>query len=509
MKINQSLSSVIKPRFKLPGFSIVPILVVLLFAYASFFSIYGLSKHAAFQTTGYDLGIWDQKLWNILHGRPFVETTQREVEIGLGDHVDLIALVLVPIYALYPGPQTLIVLQVFLVTLGAIPIYWLAKDKFHSQFAGIIFGIVYLLFPALESSISFDFHGITIAAPILAYAIWALYQKHNKIFFISVVLAMACQEDVSLFTLMMGFYILVFRKDWRMGGTVFVCSALWFWAANFMIKPAFSLTGNIMHFARYTIFGNTPGQVIVTILSKPSFVLEQIFAGEKKYYWIRLTMPTAFMALLDPITLLMALPSILLNTMSSYPPTYQLDKFHSSAAIVPFVVVAGINGVHKMLRFGMAHLKYVSLGFLQNMLMLMVLIVTIIYQTELGYTPIGTRFFYWPSETEHVINTKTMLAMIPSQAAVAAQNNLVPHLSTRQWIYILPKISHRGKQAEYIAFDMRGDLAPYTYIEDYCKQIDDLLVNQQYGLVFANDGLLLFEQNMPDRVSIAMNNVCQ
>lgn len=509
MKPSLSLEPVFKLRCSASNRLWISVLLLILSVYLSFFSLYGLSKHAAFQTTGYDLGIWDQKLWNILHGRPFVETTQREVEIGLGDHVDLIALLLVPIYALDPGSQTLIVLQVILVTLGAFPIYWLARDKFHSQFAGIIFAVVYLLFPALESGISFDFHGITIAAPILAYAIWALYRKHNKIFIISVLLAMACQEDVSLFTMIMGLYIIGARKDWRLGGLVFVGSLIWFWAANFLIKPAFSLAGDNIHFYRYAIFGNTPGQAIITILSKPSFLLQQIFSGDKKFYWIRLTMPTAFMALLDPITLFMALPSILLNTMSSYPPTYQLDKFHSSTAIVPFVVIAGINGVNKLLRFGTAHLKHVSPRFLQTILLVMVFIVTLIYQTELGYTPIGKRFFDWPSKTEHVIKIETMLAMIPAQAAVAAQNNLVPHISNRQWIFILPKTNHLGKQAEYIAFDTRGDFAPYKFIEEYCKQVDELLLSHQYGLIFADDGLLLFENNAPDLVRPGQIRVCQ
>jgi len=54
-------------------------LLTIVIVYAAFFAAYSLQKHAAFQTAGFDLGIWDQKVWNILHGRPFIITTQASV----------------------------------------------------------------------------------------------------------------------------------------------------------------------------------------------------------------------------------------------------------------------------------------------------------------------------------------------------------------------------------------------------------------------------------------------
>ena len=467
-------------------------LLMIVIGFNIFFSGYSLQKHAAFKTAGFDLGIWDQKVWVALHGNPFGITTQSEVEISLGDHVDVVVLsLLLPFYALYSSPKTLMVIQVFWVSLGAFPIYWMARDRLQSNFAGLVFALVYLAFPALQAAVTFDVHGITFAVPLLAFALWATCKEHYGLFLTAAVLAMGCQEEVSLLTLMMGLYIALIKRRWGAGGLTVALSLVWFIIANVVIIPTYSLSGDNFHLYRYQALGHSTFEIIGTIFTRPDIVLAQIFAGDKKFYWVRLTMPTAFLAVLDPFTLLMAAPALLINTLSSYPPTYQLDRFHSSAAIVPFVVVAGINGLARLVDFAAPKFKTVTAIFLQNTLLAMVLLVTLLYQVQFGHTPVG-RNFSWPVVTKHHLKAETMMAQIPPEAAVAAQNNLVPRVSHRNWVFILPKLSQRGRPAEYIAVDMRGTLTPYRYIEEYCTQIKDFLNNPNYGLVFSDDGLLLF-----------------
>lgn len=262
-------------------------LVIILVLYNLFFIVYGLQKHAAFQTAGFDLGIWDQKVWVALHARPFVITTQAEVEHSLGDHVDPVVLFLIlPIYSLFPSPKTLIVFQSVFVSLGALPIYWLAKQRLHSEGAGLVFAVVYLLFPALGGAVTFDLHGITIAAPLLAYALWALYRQVYPVFGVMAVLAMGCQEDVPLLILMMGLYILIFQRHWRMGLLTIMVSLTWFVIVNFWIIPGYGLADDNFHVTRYEALGDSTLEVIITIVTRPDLVIQHIFADDKKLYWI-------------------------------------------------------------------------------------------------------------------------------------------------------------------------------------------------------------------------------
>ncbi len=472
-------------------------LLIIVVAYTAFFIAYSLQKHAAFQTAGFDLGNWDQIMWSMLHGRPFWFTQYPYVTNALGNHVEFILLLLFPLYGIHAGPETLLIFQPLFVSLGAIPIYWLARERLCSKVAGLVFAAVYLLYPALESAISFDFHSLTVAVPLLTYALWAMYTGHYRLFSVMAILAMSCKEDIPLLVLMMGLYILVVQRNPRIGLVTIGGSVAWFVIANYAIVPAFSLSADSIHLHRYSELGSSMSQVILTIATNPRRVVQVATAGDKLFYWIRFTMPVAFTALLDPLTLVLAAPLLFINTLGHYPPAYQLDLYHSSAPLAAYVTFASINGVARLNKFAESKFKHVSPGFLRGALVTMVLLVTLIYQVQFGHTAIG-RYFKWPVVTEHHARAEKMLAQIPPQAAVAAQNDLVPRLSRRQWIFILPQISYMGKQADYIVLDMYSSLDLYPSVAAYCAQIRDLHTRPDFGLINADDGLLLFQRGAPD-----------
>jgi uncharacterized membrane protein len=483
-------------------------LLMIITLYMAFFIAYNLQKHAAFQTTGFDLGNYDQAMWNTLRGKPLAMTTMQNISSRWALHFEPILLLLVPIYAVFSFPQTLLILQTVSIALGAVPIFLLAHRNLASDTAGLVFATVYLLFPALQAALTFDFHAVAMASTFLGFALWFLATRRYRLLAIMALLAMSCKEDIPSLVLMMGVYVWLVQRQRRWGVAIIVVSALWFALANFWFIPVTSPAGENIHLTRYNRWGNSMGQVMGNLLLHPFATLGFMFSGDRLRYWLRATMPVAFTAFLDPLTLLMAVPIMAINTLSSYPPNYQLDRFHYSATIVPFVTVASINGLARLIKFTKPKFKHVSPDFLRNALLVMVLLVTLAYQVQFGHTPIG-RYFRWPTITEHHCKADRMLAQIPPQAAVAAQNSLIPHLSRRQWIFILPKLSHQDKQADYIALDIHSSLYPYGFIEAYCDQISEFLASPDYGLIFADDGLLLFKRDVPDIVTFKPMSPCQ
>ena len=101
-----------------------------------------------------------------------------------------------------------------------------------------------------------------------------------------------------------------------------------------------------------------------------------------------------------------------------------------------------------------------------------------------------------------------MLSQIPAQAAVAAQNNLSPHLSQRRWLFTLPETSRGEKEADFIAFDLQSNPLLYASTEAYCSHIDELLASPGYGLTFSAGGLLLFERGAPDAANVSPGSPC-
>ena len=497
-----AITRLVSPPARIPIFT----LVVILGVYNIFFVAYGLQKHAAFQTAGFDLGIWNQMGWNTLHGRPFWFTQHGNITNGLGNHVELILLMLVPLYGLYQGPQVMIVFQALLVSIGALPIYWLARGQLHSHLAGLVFVAVFLLYPALEAAVSFDVHSLTLAVPFLSFALWAMYTRRYKLFAVMAILAMSCKEDVSLLILMMGVYILVVQRKPKLGLLTIAASCLWFLTAVFVVTPIFQPGGN-EYIYRYRLWGDSPLEIVSNVISSPGRVLQVATSGDKLLYWIRFTLPVFFTALLAPLILIQAMPLLLINTLGNYPPAYQLDLFHSSAPLAVYVTFASVLGVARLSRLAAKSLPRVRRRFVQQLLLIMVFSVTVAYQVQFGHTPIG-RFFDWPARTEHHVMAEAMLARIPRHASVAAENNLVPRLSQRRWVFVLPDLSYQDVRADYVVMDMYGNLDRHRSLNKYCRQLDQLLANPDYGLIAANDGLLLFKADTPAIISFEPGPPC-
>lgn len=482
-------------------------LLVIMVVYNAFFVAYSLQKHAAYQTAGFDLGVWDQMVWNTLHGRPFWLTLHNDITNGLGDHVELILLLMPAFYGLRNGPETLLVLQTLLVSLGAIPIYWLAQERLGSEMAGLVFALVYLLFPALQAAITFDIHSLTLAVPLLAYTLWAMYTQRYKIFAVGAALTLTCKEDMALLILMMGLYILFIQHQKKIGMLTIGVSLAWFLTAVYAIIPLFRPEGGNEYIYRYAEWGNSTTEIFINIVTQPWRVLQVITAGDKLLYWLRLTMPVMFMALLDPLTLLLAAPTLLINTLGNYPAAYQLDLFHNSGPLAVYVTIAGILGTARLLRFAAPKFRHIRVEFLRGVLLTGILLVTFVYQIQFGHTPVG-RFFSWPMVTPRHRNIGNVLAFIPHQAAVAAQNNLVPRLSHRLWIFVLPDIAHGSVAADYVVMDLQGNFDLHQSLLKYCTQLNQFVADPGYGLIFAQDGLLLFQRGAPDTVTYQPQPPC-
>jgi uncharacterized membrane protein len=114
-----------------------------------------------FQTTTWDLGVYEQAIWTSAHGRAFYETP--DVETGgfgslLQVHSVFLLYLLVPLYGALPDAITLFAVQSVAVALAAVPLFYLARDLSSSSRAGLVTGLVYLAWTPVLSSTLYDFH---------------------------------------------------------------------------------------------------------------------------------------------------------------------------------------------------------------------------------------------------------------------------------------------------------------------------------------------------------------
>jgi hypothetical protein len=80
------------------------------------------------------------------------------------------------------------------------------------------------------------------------------------------------------------------------------------------------------------------------------------------------------------------------------------------------------------------------------------------------------------------------------QGVVAAQNHLNPHVSQRDTIYTFP---HELEGVDYVFLDISSPPTFRTRMEEYRTAVRELLNSEEWGLVWAIDGYLLFQRGAP------------
>lgn len=458
--------------------------------YALTFAVLSVLDQDSFNTHAFDLGNMDQAVWNTAQGRWFRFTNWEGGTSRLAAHVEPILLPLSLLYRVYASPTTLLVFQSLAISLGALPAFWLAREKLKNDFAAVTFASAYLLAPALEVANLHDFHPVSLVSSLLLFAFYFIHRRWYLPFLIAAVLAMSTKEQVPLSIMMLGLYIFLVQKRRYWGGFTFLLAAAWLAVALLVVIPAFSPTGTYTYLSRYDYLGASPKEIVSNLLLHPGDVLPRLVQPAKVNYLLGLFSPVAFLSLLSPATLLMALPDLAINLLSNFPEMYGL-RAHYGSVIVPFIVISAIYGTELVVR-GAGRLSR-SLGYiLLYLLCFAVLGLSLRAYYSFVFLPLSDHL---PQVTEHNRLAAKFIAMIPPQAGVSAGSTLNPHVSQRERLYLFPRI----EDAEYIFLDVTASPHPIDVANLYYR-VDQLLRGRDWGVEAAQDGYLLLRRGAPGQV---------
>ena len=486
------------------------LLILFIAGYAAFFSIQLILHYHSFGSRALDLGNMGQAIWNTSQGRWFHQTNQPGLTNRLSLHVEPMLIPVSALYYLYSGPEILFIFQSIVVALGALPVFALARRKLKNEGLALVFALVYLMFPAIQGATLLDFHAVTLAPTFLLAAFYFLEIRRPWHFALFAVLAVACKEEITLLILMMGLYAIIINRQVRWGAvTVGLCVG-WAFIAVFIIPPMFANTQNI-HWGRYTHLGQSPADIALNMVRHPLLFLNHLQTINALGYFRQLLAPTAFLALLNPVTLLLALPSLGINLLSNFPPMQEVNSLIYAAPIVPAVMISAIYGAANLKRMGewtrkkirkwqvasgkLRNTQYVirNTHFVFNLtLAAIILTATLIYHTHYGFLPGGGQYRGWEEVTGHHRRAAQIFAQIPKGAALAAQDRLNPHVSLRETLYIFDQID----DADHILLDVTQDSWPLHPVA-LRHRVDEFLAND-FGIVDAFDGYLLLAKNRPD-----------
>ena len=232
-----------------------------------------------------------------------------------------------------------------------------------------------------------------------------------------------------------------------------------------------------------------------SLVTQPLTVLRIALEPLRLRYLFGLLVPTAFLGLFGAEIILISLPLLLANLLSSFPLQYS-GELHYSAPLVPIITFAAVVGLARLIR----SYPFWREGVLVNkrrvsglsLALALVIFCALGYQITAGYTFVGGGFRRgpsggWPRVTAHHQLLDRFAAQIPPDAALSVTTDLYPHLSHRELIYQFPILGN----AQWTLVDVSGttDLHP----NDLQAKVRGLLA-AGWGVVDAADGYILLAQ---------------
>ena len=329
-------------------------LAALIAAYAVTFSILCWIRWRYYLYTDFDLAIFSQATDGILRGTLFSSIRGMP---WLGDHSSLILFAVAPIYAVARHPVTLLVVQSVALALGALPIHALARRELRHDGLALACAALYLLQPAMGYANLFEFHPEMLATPALAAAFFFVRAGRARPAALYAGLALLCREDVALVVAMLALHTLVWLRPRRpaLAGVLFASSAISLALTFLILRPALT-HGESDYAGVYRQWGTSLGSVMQGLLSRPDLALQSLVitpgvpfdTSVKLQYHLTLFLPLAFLPLLSPATLLIALPAFA-EHMLSWRTAQHTILCQYTALILPFTAAATVIGMRNLL----------------------------------------------------------------------------------------------------------------------------------------------------------------
>jgi uncharacterized membrane protein len=443
---------------------------------AAIFVRFALLRHQHFESMAYDLGYFDQIIWNTAHGH-FFQTSFVSYNF-LGLHFEPILLLFAALYRLGAGVESLLVVQAIFVGAAAVPLYCAVRRMTGSGLAALAMALAFLLTSSLHGALDFDFHPELMGFFFVFLALYYLAAGRPQATIISLLPLLALKEDMPL--ILAAFAVLLFMESHRRHARwLMLVAAGWTTVFALIVMPILrggdpGLTSRY----EYLISGSSAVSVIPDILSRGFQHIDDglvIAVGQ--------LLPAAAVALLAPTAALAVLPPLLLHVLSDHGTQADLDLHYVMMPLAMSFVAASL-GIRALARGeGVAgHLRRVGSPAARAVAGAGVMLAATLLTFALSspYAPGATRE---APDAAHVQILNQALSLIPADVPVSAQSTILPHLSQRRSVYQFPRL----EDAQYAIIDA----ALQERATGHDEAAQDL---PEFEEIFDSDGVRVFRR---------------
>jgi uncharacterized membrane protein len=471
-----------------------PLVIVLAGAlgYAAFFSFFLLRWHYKLRTGNFDLSINNNLMFGGLHGDFLQSPVAFPTDPGkyLAAHAKFGHYLFLPIYAIVPRPETLLIIQSVLIGAGSIPLFLFARRHLTEWTAAAV-ALAYLAYYPMHGATFSEFQNVPIAALFVFGVVWAADAKRWVWMTVLTAIALLMREDIPIGLSVIGLFLLASGYRPTAGLVLAAVSTSYFLFLRFYVmEEAGDWWFPTMYKELWADGERGFRSVIKTLLTNPLFVISKLAIEKKFIYLLHLLTPVAFLPLRRWYLWLSLIPGVLLTLLvTNYDPPIQFS-FHYTMHWAPYLFMASVLAlvaIGKSPDLGPLRQRAALFAFCGASAVL-----------SFNYGAFACRegsfkggfhkveFTFTEAENQRYERLMELIKDIPKDATVAATEKVGPHLSSRRILHTM-RTGPRG--TEWIVASSKELKLSKTKVS-----LKSVLDKNEYGVVRRSGDFAIFKR---------------
>ena len=406
---------------KLTPVSSLRLLAAFLLFYSAVFLCAACWRVLQYQGCFSDNAILCQAMWNTLHGR-FMETSVLEAGNHLTFHNSPLMLSVLPFYALWPAPVTVLAVQTLFIALAGYGVYVACRALMPCGI-GLVVACGFLLCPTLAAG-HYTWHDSLFALGPLALAYGAYLRERPRPCLAWLLLGLAAKEDALLFAGAFLVLALIHRRSWR-------------WIVPLALVTAFWAL-----FTLWLFSFRTPGDP--TYHRGVGLSIAQVYEPETLEYLYVLLRPYGLGLFTAVPEVLLALPNLAVNVVVKYAAlrdvTWRFSGLVQLGLILAFAHYVS-RGCSRSARSKTA--PWASLA-------------VWMFFAQLSYLPYSLRPSLFAFNNADVRARRAAVQLVPPRSSVAVTSALSSYFANREVLLLLTEQRRAVDGCEYLVYDERS-----------------------------------------------------
>ena len=504
---------------------------------AAFFTVvltFSIINYESFLIT-YDHGLFNQVFWNSVHGKLFQSSLSSAASsaslidrqlsypsyIHLGQHFVIDFLLWMPIYALFPSPITLIVLQVTLIAAAGIVLYFLARHYLSVPISVMIVASYYGANGVIGPTLGNFYEHCQI--PLFVFSLLLALEKQRWVlFWIFAALTLGTREDVGITLFGIGVYLIFSRRYPRIGVALCAVSFSYVTLITNTVMPMFSVDSSRLYLANYFrkfVKTETPStlELLWAIISQPQIVIEVLFTNftRRILYLLGHWLPLAFVPAITPSAWIMTVFPLLVLLLQVFNQSATSINTRYTLAVIPGLFYGTILWWSQHQEKFKPRLHRFWIGCIG--LSMLLTYTSNPHRALYFISPYSIQPWVYQSlsaQLDHAADLKTVFNSIPKDASVSTSGYIVSHLSGRRNIIRLEVMQMKDENGKIVDVDyalldlwqlQQNNLkAPIDRgrVRGGVRFTDAALRNGSYGIAEVLDGVVLVQKGITSKPEV-------